>query len=139
MFRAVILAGPAAAEMAKRHVSANTIIVASAPYHELFPRGRVIVHSGGIGTTAQALRSGRPQVIVPFAFDQFDNAERVARLACGVELSKSKARNPAPIRRAILRANVLAGNAWKLKEKFATNGSEIAAEVIFNRLREHAR
>jgi rhamnosyltransferase subunit B len=129
-FRAVILAGPATAEIAKRHVSADTMIVASAPYHELFPEGRMIVHSGGIGTTAQALRSGRPQVIVPFAFDQFDNAERVVRLGCGVELSMRKARHPAQIRKAISRANVLAENAWRLKEKFSANGSVIAAEVI---------
>ena len=129
-FRAVILAGPAAAEVAKRHASDNTLIMASAPYHELFPRSCMIVHSGGIGTTAQALRSGRPQVVVPFAFDQFDNAERIARLGCGVELSKRKAQHPAQLRKAISRANAFAGNAGQLKEKFARNGSEIAAEAI---------
>jgi len=129
-FRAVILAGPAAAQVAKRHASDNTTIVASAPYHELFPRSRVIVHSGGIGTTAQALRSGRPQVVVPFAFDQFDNAERIARLGCGVELSKRKARHPAQLRKSISRADAFTRNAGQLKEKFARNGSEIAAEAI---------
>ena len=105
-FRAVILAGPAAAEVAKRHASDNTIIVGSAPYHELFPRVRVVVHSGGIGTTAQALRSGRPQVVVPFAFDQFDNAERIARLGCGVELSKRKAKDPDHLARLYPRGRV---------------------------------
>jgi UDP:flavonoid glycosyltransferase YjiC (YdhE family) len=134
-FRAVILAGPAAAEVTKRHVVEKTMIVPSAPYHELFPASRMIVHSGGIGTTAHALRSGRPQVVVPFAFDQFDNAERVARLRCGIELSMRKARNPAQIRKAISRASTLAENAWKLKGKFSTNGSEIAAEAILERVR----
>jgi UDP:flavonoid glycosyltransferase YjiC (YdhE family) len=138
-FRAVILAGPSAAEVAQRHTSANTMVVASAPYHELFPRSRMIVHSGGIGTTAQALRSGRPQVVVPFAFDQFDNAERVARLGCGVELPMRKARHPAKIRKAIVRANAFAENAWKLREKFSANGSEIAAEAILTRLRGSGR
>ena len=90
----------------------------------------MIVHSGGIGTTAQALRSGHPQVVVPFAFDQFDNAERIARLGCGVELSKRKAKHPAQLRKAISRADAFAGNARQLKEKFARNGSEIAAETI---------
>src|SRR5262249_51716856 len=51
-----------------------------APYSELFPRAAAIVHQGGIGTTAQALRSGRPMLVVPFAFDQPDNAERARRL-----------------------------------------------------------
>jgi UDP:flavonoid glycosyltransferase YjiC (YdhE family) len=134
-FRAVILAGPGAAEIAKRLGSANTMIVASAPYHELFPRSRVIVHSGGIGTTAQALRSGRSQVVIPFAFDQFDNAERVARLDCGVELSTRQAKHPAQIRKAISRASALAEHAWQLKDKFAANGADIAADAILDKNR----
>jgi len=134
-FRAVILAGPEATEIAKRHTSPKTMIVASAPYHELFPGSRMIVHSGGIGTTAQSLRCGRPQVIVPFAFDQFDNAERVARLGCGIELSMRKAKHPAQIRKAISLAGGLAETAWRLKEKFSANGSEIAAEAILSGVR----
>jgi rhamnosyltransferase subunit B len=51
-----------------------------APFSELFPRAAVIVHAGGIGTTGLAMRSGRPALVVPFAHDQPDNAERVARL-----------------------------------------------------------
>ncbi|MEZ5707300.1 MAG: glycosyltransferase [Burkholderiaceae bacterium] len=43
-----------------------------------------VVHHGGIGTVAQAFRSGVPQVVVPFAWDQFDNASRVVDLAGGV-------------------------------------------------------
>ena len=138
-FRAVILAGPSADEVARRHNSMTTRIVASAPYHQLFPRSRVIVHSGGIGTTAQALRSGRPQVVIPFAFDQFDNAERVVRVGSGVELSKRRARHPAQLRRAISRAEVLADAARKLQDRFAGDGSEIAAEAILSRVRETER
>lgn len=133
--RAVILAGPAAAEIAKRYGSADTMIVSSAPYYELFPKSRVIVHSGGIGTTAQALRSGRPQVVIPFAFDQFDNAERVARLGCGVELSTRKARRSTQIRRAIARSNTLAGNAWQMKDGFSANGADVAAQAILEKVR----
>lgn len=50
------------------------------PYSAVFPRAAAIVHSGGIGTLAQALAAGRPQLIVPVAFDQPDNARRAARL-----------------------------------------------------------
>ena len=46
------------------------------PYSAVFPRALAIVHSGGIGTLAQALAAGRPQLIVPVAFDQPDNARR---------------------------------------------------------------
>ncbi len=51
-----------------------------APFSELFPRAAAIVHAGGIGTTGLAMRSGRPMLVVPFAHDQPDNAERLARL-----------------------------------------------------------
>jgi UDP:flavonoid glycosyltransferase YjiC (YdhE family) len=51
-----------------------------APFSALFPRAAAIVHHGGIGTTAQAMLSGRPMLVTPFAFDQPDNADRVVRL-----------------------------------------------------------
>ena len=41
------------------------------------------MHHGGIGTTAEALRAGVPQVIVALAYDQFDNAARVEALGAG--------------------------------------------------------
>ncbi len=51
-----------------------------APFSELFPRAVAIVHQGGVGTTGQAMRSGRPALVMPYAFDQPDNAARAARL-----------------------------------------------------------
>jgi UDP:flavonoid glycosyltransferase YjiC (YdhE family) len=51
-----------------------------APFSELFPRAAAVVHHGGVGTTGLALRSGRPMLVVPHAWDQPDNAARVARL-----------------------------------------------------------
>jgi UDP:flavonoid glycosyltransferase YjiC (YdhE family) len=51
-----------------------------APFSKIFPRAAVIVHQGGIGTCAQALAAGRPMLVVPFAFDQPDNAARLQRL-----------------------------------------------------------
>lgn len=50
------------------------------PHADVFPRAAAIVHPGGIGTLAQALRAGNPQLVVPFCFDQPDNAARAARL-----------------------------------------------------------
>ncbi|MGC1523080.1 MAG: glycosyltransferase, partial [Steroidobacteraceae bacterium] len=78
--RAVLLVGERAGnEMA--HLSCKEIFVAAyAPHSTLFPRAAAIVHHGGIGTLAQALRSGRPQLIVPHFADQPDNAARTRRL-----------------------------------------------------------
>lgn len=53
------------------------------PFSQLLPHSAAIIHHGGVGTTSQALRAGVPQVVVPMAFDQFDNAERVCKLECG--------------------------------------------------------
>jgi rhamnosyltransferase subunit B len=57
-----------------------------APFNALVPRLAALVHHGGIGTTAQAMHAGVPQLITPFAHDQFDNAARVERLGCGAQL-----------------------------------------------------
>ena len=54
-----------------------------APHSLLMPRGAATVHQGGVGTTAQALRAGKPQVIVPFAHDQPDHAARITRAGLG--------------------------------------------------------
>jgi UDP:flavonoid glycosyltransferase YjiC (YdhE family) len=45
-------------------------ITKSAPHDWLFPRVSCIVHHGGIGTTAAALRSGVPQIPCPVMLDQ---------------------------------------------------------------------
>lgn len=51
-----------------------------APYSEIFPRACAIIHQGGIGTTSQALRAGRPMLVMPYNNDQPDNAARLERL-----------------------------------------------------------
>jgi rhamnosyltransferase subunit B len=56
------------------------------PLGPLLRRSSAIVHHGGIGTTAFALAAGVPQIVTPFAHDQFDNARRVVRLGAGVRL-----------------------------------------------------
>jgi UDP:flavonoid glycosyltransferase YjiC (YdhE family) len=51
-----------------------------APYSALFNRAAMVVHQGGVGTTAQCLRAGKPMLIMPFSHDQPDNARRMLRL-----------------------------------------------------------
>jgi UDP:flavonoid glycosyltransferase YjiC (YdhE family) len=65
-----------------------------APYSALFPRADAIVHHGGIGTTGIAMRSGRPALVVPHAWDQPDNAARAARL--GIARTLTPRRYTAP-------------------------------------------
>ena len=50
------------------------------PYSQVFGRAAAVVHHAGIGTLSQALRAARPQLLLPVAFDQPDNAHRAVRL-----------------------------------------------------------
>ena len=59
-------------------------------FSEVLPRCAALVHHGGIGTTAQAIAAGIPQVIRPLAHDQPDNAARVEKLGIGATLSPPK-------------------------------------------------
>lgn len=63
---------------------------AYSPLKRLLPHGAALVHHGGIGSTAEALRAGVPQLVVPLAFDQFDNAARVELLGVGLCLQHSR-------------------------------------------------
>lgn len=61
------------------------------PLNLTLPRARALVYHGGIGTMAQALSAGVPQLILPGHSDQFENAWRIERLGCGLSL-----RQPTP-------------------------------------------
>lgn len=61
----------------------NVVAAGYLPFTHLLRSASAIVHHGGIGTTSQALAAGLPQVVVPMAFDQFDNAVRVEAMGCG--------------------------------------------------------
>lgn len=53
------------------------------PFSRVFPRAAAVMHHGGIGTTAQALAAGAPQIVAAFSHDQFDNGARIERLGVG--------------------------------------------------------
>jgi UDP:flavonoid glycosyltransferase YjiC (YdhE family) len=78
--RAVLLVGTDPQNQLPEPLPEGVLAVPYAPHGALFPRARAIVHQGGIGTTAQALRAGRPMLVVPHAYDQPDNAARVTKL-----------------------------------------------------------
>jgi len=74
------------------------------PLKALLPHVAALVHHGGIGTTAEALRAGTPQLVVPLAHDQFDNAARVVALGAGASLQAAKvtpARMAAALRQVV--------------------------------------
>lgn len=61
------------------HLPPTVLHADYAPFSEVFPRAACVVHHGGIGTSAQAMRAGVPQLVMPLAYDQADNAARMRR------------------------------------------------------------
>jgi len=86
--RAVLLVGKT--EKPPRVESESIYVTDYAPYSQLLPRAAATVHQGGIGTTAQALRAGKPMILVPWAHDQPDNAARCARLGVSRTVRRDK-------------------------------------------------
>jgi rhamnosyltransferase subunit B len=78
--RAVLLIGSDPKNRPAGQLSDSVCVAAYAPYSALFSRASLVVHQGGVGTTAQCLRAGKPMLIMPYSHDQPDNARRMRRL-----------------------------------------------------------
>ena len=88
--RAVLLTGKDTCNRPAEPLPDEIAVFDYIPYSKIFPRSAAIVHHGGVGTTAQALKAGKPMLVVPFAFDQPDNAFRVTRLGVGRTLYRNR-------------------------------------------------
>lgn len=65
--RAIVLTGISGMNFENEE---NILAVSSAPHDLLFPLAKGIMHHVGVGTMASALKSGKPQLIMPFSVDQ---------------------------------------------------------------------
>jgi sterol 3beta-glucosyltransferase len=74
--RAIIAAGWGG--LTPKILPPNIFALGETPHDWLFPRMAAIVHHGGAGTTAAALRAGVPSVVVPFMGDQYFWARALA-------------------------------------------------------------
>jgi len=78
--RAILLVGNEPHNRPSRVLSDKICVASYAPFSKVFLRASAIVHQGGVGTTAQALKAGRPMLVMPYSHDQPDNARRVRHL-----------------------------------------------------------
>lgn len=105
-------------------LSQDVLVLESIPHEWLFPRMAAIVHHGGAGTTAAALRSGVPSIVTPFFADQPFWGKVVAQLGVA----------PAPIMRRKLTAERLAEairiatSDVRIKSRARALGEKIQAE-----------
>ena len=118
--RAVLMVGDEPANLPRAALGGDAIAVEHAPHAAIFPRAAAIVHHGGIGTLGQALRAGRPMLVVPWSHDQPDNARRAERLGVAAILSprRYRAARAARALEQLLR-----------EPTFATRAREIGATV----------
>jgi UDP:flavonoid glycosyltransferase YjiC (YdhE family) len=112
----------------------NTLAVRYAPYDLVFPRAAAVVVHCGAGTTGEALRSGRPVVAVPFAYDQFELGARIAALGAGVRVPVRRRTRAAfaEILRRVLADEALHRRAAETGARFAAerDGAESGADAV---------
>jgi rhamnosyltransferase subunit B len=108
------------------------------PLRALLPQVAVLVHHGGIGTTAEALHAGTAQLVVPLAHDQFDNGARVEALGVGLALPATRltTRRLVAGLEALLDDDGLRPRCRAVAAKFAGDGG---VEVVVRALEELAR
>lgn len=80
--RAIVLTGVSGMNFENEE---NILAVSSAPHNMLFPLSKGIMHHGGVGTMASALKAGKPQLIMPFSVDQPFWANRLYKLGYAIK------------------------------------------------------
>jgi UDP:flavonoid glycosyltransferase YjiC (YdhE family) len=129
--RAVLLIGDE--RNLPRLLPEGIIAVDYVPYQSILPRASAVVHHGGVGTTSQGLLAGVPTLIVPFAFDQSDNAEHAYKLGTSRTLYRDNYRAPrvAEELHQLLHQPTYARRAIEVSRKLKQeNGPGRAADLI---------
>jgi rhamnosyltransferase subunit B len=94
-----------------------------APFSLVFPRAAAVIHHGGIGTTAQCLAAGVRQFVMPLAFDQPDNAERLEKLGVARSLRAARftADRATTILNELLADGAMPANCAAIRAKMAVD------------------
>lgn len=106
-------------------LSDSVYLAGSMPHHWLFDQVSAIVHHGGFGTTAAALRAGVPGIVIPHVIDQFYWGQRVSELGVGPKFISRGELTAAKLAQAI--QNALSDS--QLQSKAAELGNVIRAEA----------
>lgn len=130
--RAVLLVGRDPRNL-PASLSPEVLALPYAPHAAVFPRGRVNVHQGGIGTTGEAMRAGRPMLVVHYSHDQPDHAARLTRMgvARAVPREEYNARAAAREIAALLDDKSYAERAAQIGARVSTEtGTETACNLL---------
>ena len=130
--RAVLLIGDQRNRI-QETLPSEIIAVDYAPFESLLERGCAMVHHGGVGTTSQGLRAGIPTLIVPFAFDQPDNAAHAQRLGTSRTLYRKQylARRVARELNVLLTEQRYSDRAREVSRQLRSErGSSVACDLL---------
>jgi UDP:flavonoid glycosyltransferase YjiC (YdhE family) len=119
-----------------RELPVNVCHADYAPFSEVFPQAACVVHHGGIGTSAQALRAGVPQLVMPLAYDQADNGTRLRRLGVATLLFPRRFKAPAVARqlKVVLENKSFCDSARELRVRLQESDGASAAGTYLERL-----
>ena len=81
--RFIVSLGPRADEL---RLAPHMAGAASLPQTTVLPQVDLVITHGGNNTTTEAMHFGKPMVLLPLFWDQYDNAQRVHELGYGVRL-----------------------------------------------------
>jgi len=81
--RYIVSKGPRASEI---DLPANMWGAEFVPQTSVIPLCDVVISHGGNNTTTECLHFGKPMIVLPLFWDQYDNAQRVHELGLGVRL-----------------------------------------------------
>jgi MGT family glycosyltransferase len=80
----IVSMGPRADEL---RLADNMTGAQTLPQTTLMPQVDLVITHGGNNTTTEAMHFGKPMVLLPLFWDQYDNAQRVHELGYGVRLA----------------------------------------------------
>ena len=96
------------------------------PFSPLLPRCAALIHHGGIGSAAEAIRAGIPQLIIASAFDQFFNGSRIDAMGLGAWCKIKEAKPNEVIKKLYEALNTSKTRLAAFKELLIFNQSVVA-------------
>lgn len=133
------------ADFGPRHLPAGLAAdhvtwIDAAPHDWLFRRASLVIHHGGVGTTAAALRAGRPALVIPFGNDQPFNARQIVRLQVGESLTREQLDRGA-VQEALVRlsSDSVRRRAEEMRERLMSESGLDEACLRIEQLLSHPR
>jgi rhamnosyltransferase subunit B len=115
------------------HAPAGVRHASYVPFGQVLPRAAALVSHGGIGTVAQGLRAGVPQLVVAMAHDQHDNGSRIEDLGAGrsVDAGRYSTGKGAALLRGLLHEGDTKSQARACADRMQRqDGAQAAADAI---------